>query len=58
MSRREFTDEMGNELYAQLYTVLPNRAGDDFVAHLITMAYVQDVLLAQVNQAPNCAAIK
>jgi len=49
---------MGGELYAQLYTVLPNRAGDDFVAHLITLAHVQDVLLPQVNQPPNCGAIK
>ena len=48
---------MGGELCAQLYTVLPI-ARDDFVAHLITLAYVQDVLLAQVDQPPNCSAIK
>jgi hypothetical protein len=29
---------------------LPNRAGDDFVAHLITLAHVEDVLLAQINR--------
>ena len=26
-----FADEMDGELYAQVYIVLPNRAGDDFV---------------------------
>jgi hypothetical protein len=34
----------------QVYTVLPNREGTDFVAHLITFAHVQDTLLAQVNR--------
>jgi hypothetical protein len=34
----------------QLYTVPPNRAGDDFVAHSITLAHVQDLLLAQINR--------
>jgi hypothetical protein len=28
------------------YTVLPNRAGDDFVAHLVTFAHAQDGLVA------------
>ena len=39
-----FADEMAGELYAQVYIALPNRAGDDFVAHLITLAHVQDVI--------------
>jgi hypothetical protein len=39
-------------------TVLPNRQGDNFVVHLITLAHAQDVLLAQVNQSPNCGAIQ
>jgi len=28
-----FADEMGGELYLQLYIALPNRAGNDFVVH-------------------------
>jgi len=44
-----FADEMAGELYAQVYIALPNRAGDDFVVHLITLAHVQDMLLAQVE---------
>ena len=36
-----FADEMGGGLYLRLYTVLPNRASDDFVVHLITLAHVQ-----------------
>jgi hypothetical protein len=45
-----FADEIGGELYLQVYVALPNRAGDDFVAHLITLAHVKDVLLAQINR--------
>jgi hypothetical protein len=37
---------------------LPNREGDNFVVHLITLAHAQDVLLAQINQPPNCGAIQ
>jgi hypothetical protein len=29
-----FADEVGGELYLQIYIALPNRAGNDFVAHL------------------------
>jgi hypothetical protein len=36
------------DLYLQVYIVLPNRAGDDFVAHSITLAHVQDLLLASI----------
>jgi hypothetical protein len=39
-------------------TVLPNRQGDNFVVRLITLAHAQDVLLAKVNQPPNCGAIQ
>ena len=35
-------------MYLQVYVALPNR--DDFVAHLITLAHVQEVLLAQINR--------
>jgi hypothetical protein len=48
----------GSELYAQLYIVLPNRAGDDFVVHLITLAHVQDALLAQVNRTAMIMALE
>jgi hypothetical protein len=43
--------KMGGNLYLQVYIVLPNRAGNDFVAHLITLAHVQDTLLAQIGGA-------
>jgi hypothetical protein len=45
-----FTDEVAGELYRQLYVILPNRAGDDFVGHRITLAHVQDMLLAELNR--------
>jgi hypothetical protein len=38
-----FASDVGGELYLQLYIALPNRAGDDFVVHLITLAHVQDI---------------
>jgi hypothetical protein len=44
-----FADEMGGDPYLQLYTVLPNREGNDFVVHLIILAHIQGTLLAQIN---------
>jgi hypothetical protein len=34
----------------RFYLVLPNRAGNDFVVHLIALAHVQDTLLAQIDR--------
>jgi hypothetical protein len=46
-----FADEVGGgELYLQVYVALPNRAGDDFVAHLITLALWR-------NQGPSIMTI-
>ena len=46
------------KLYLQLYIALPNRAGNDFVVHLITLAHVQDPLLAQVNRTALMMALE
>jgi hypothetical protein len=43
-----FADEVDGEPYRQVYVVLPNRKGDDFVAHLITLTPVQEMLLAEM----------
>jgi hypothetical protein len=51
-------DDMAGERYLQVYVALPNRAGDDFVMHLITLAHVQDVLLAQVNRTALIMALQ
>jgi len=53
-----FADEMGGGLYLRLYTVLPNRASDDFVVHLITLAHVQDTPLAQINRTTLIMALE
>ena len=45
-----FADEVGGELYLQVYVALPNRASDDFVAHLITLALWR-------NQGPSIMTI-
>ena len=39
-------DEMAASCRRGFYTDLPNRAGDDFVAHLVTFAHAQDGLVA------------
>jgi len=44
-----FADEYAGDRYLQHYTVLPNREGDDFVTNLVTLAYVQNILVAQIN---------
>jgi hypothetical protein len=45
-----FADEYAGDRYLQLYAVLPNREGDNFVTKLVTLAYVQDTLVAQINR--------
>jgi len=47
-----------DELYAHIYIVLPNRAGDDLVICLITLAHVQDTLLARVNRTALTMALE
>jgi hypothetical protein len=53
-----FANEIAGELYAQVHIVLPNRAPDDFVVHLITLVHVQDLLLAQVNRTALIMALE
>jgi hypothetical protein len=53
-----FTDEVGGELYRRLYVIPPNRAGDDFVGHRITLAHVQDLLLAELNRTALILALE
>jgi hypothetical protein len=53
-----FADDVAGERYLQVYIVLPNRASDDFVVHLITLAHLQDPLLAQVNRTALIMALE
>ena len=53
-----FSDEVGGELYRRLYVIPPNRAGDDFVGHRITLAHVQDILFAQINRTALIMALE
>jgi hypothetical protein len=53
-----FTDEVAGELYRQLYVILPNRAGDDFVGHRITLAHVQDKAYRDHGRRSGAAAAR
>jgi hypothetical protein len=53
-----FADNVAGDRYLQVYIVLPDRAGDDFVVHLITLAHVQDILLAQINRTALIMALE
>ena len=53
-----FADEYAGDAYLQLYAVLPNREGDDFVTNLVTLAYVRDTLPAQVNRTTLIMALE
>jgi hypothetical protein len=53
-----FADDLNAACYLQVYIVLPNREGDDFVVHLITLAHVQDILLAQINRTALIMALE
>jgi hypothetical protein len=53
-----FADEYAGDMYLQPNTVLPNREGDDFVTNLVTLAYAQAWLLAQVNRTALIMALE
>jgi hypothetical protein len=53
-----WANDVDGETYIELYAVVPDHEGDDFVVRLITLAHVQDVLLAQINHTALIMALE